>query len=73
MPVADCWNDIWLDWDLRFRRGIRYREFESWLGLVLMIDAAKVGDGIDRAYWYLESSGIFSTRSAFHKITETNH
>lgn len=68
---ADCWNsdNNENDWDLGFRRGILDREFYSWLGMASKIDVVtlRLGDGLDRAVWALDSSGIFSTKPAFLK------
>lgn len=50
VTVANCWDREHNIWDLGFRRGILDGVFESWLGLVSMIDPIGLGDSIDRAY-----------------------
>lgn len=56
--LEECWNRENSDWDLGFSRCILDREFESWLHFRTLIVTSRLGDGVVRALWSLEKSGV---------------
>lgn len=60
--MADCWNRDNNNWDLGLRGASSWIEFDSWSGLVLKVNTVRLGDGMDRAVFALDSSAIFSSK-----------
>lgn len=66
--IADSRNSSSQTWYLKIRRRLFDTEIPRQAEFTERLKACQIGNGNDRKLWRINSSGIFSTKSAFYSL-----